>query len=101
MLVSGRHGEVGKHQNKNEDVIDAKRIFHQVAGQKLQRLRGTLPKPDQCIEPERERHPNGSPDRRFLCARCVRLALEAKQVDSQHAEHAGIKDDPEPETRVH
>ena len=79
----------------------AKGIFHQVAGQKLQRFRVSLPMPDQCIEPERKRHPNGSPDRRFLRARRVRLALEAKQIDGQHAEHAGVKGDPEPEIRMH
>jgi hypothetical protein len=27
--------------------------------------------------------------------------LEAKQVDGQHAEHAEVKGDPEPEIRLH
>jgi hypothetical protein len=57
--------------------------------------------PDQCIEPERKSNPDCSPDRRFLRTRRVRLALEAKQIDGQHAEHAGVKGDPEPEIRVH
>ena len=34
-------------------------------------------------------------------SRRVRLALEAKQINGQHAEHRGIKGDPEPEIRVH
>ena len=34
-------------------------------------------------------------------ARRVRLALKAKQIDGQHAEHAGVKGDPEPEIRLH
>src|SRR4029077_13728543 len=37
MLVGSRHGEIGKNQYKNEDVIDTERIFLQVTGQKLQR----------------------------------------------------------------
>jgi hypothetical protein len=31
----------------------------------------------------------------------VRLPLEAKQIDTQHAEHACVKGDPEPEIRMH
>jgi hypothetical protein len=31
----------------------------------------------------------------------VRPALEAKQVDRQHAEDAKVKGDPEPEIRMH
>jgi hypothetical protein len=27
--------------------------------------------------------------------------LEAKQINSQHSEHAGVKGDPEPEIRMH
>ena len=30
----------------------------------------------------------------------MRFASEGEQIDSQHAEHAGDKDDPEPEIRV-
>src|SRR4029077_11269973 len=101
VLVSSRDGEIGKDEDKNEDVIDAERIFHQVTGQKLQSFRVSFPMPDQCIESKRKRYPNGSPDRRFLRARRVCLALEAKLVDGQHAEHAGVKGDPEPEIRMH
>ena len=32
MLVSRRYAEIGKHEDKNEDVIDAQRIFHKVTG---------------------------------------------------------------------
>jgi hypothetical protein len=76
-------------------------VFDHVTGQKFQRFRVSLPMPDQCIEPERKSNPYDSPDRRFLRARRVRLALEAKQINGQHAEHAGVKGDPEPEIRVH
>jgi hypothetical protein len=31
----------------------------------------------------------------------VRLALEAKQVYGQHAEHTGVKGDPEPKIHMH
>src|SRR4029077_8352603 len=91
MLVSRRHGEIGKDEDKNEDVINAERIFHQVTGQKLQSFCVPLPIPNECIASERKRHPNGSPDRRLLRTRGVRLALEAKQIDSQHAEHTSVK----------
>ena len=61
----------------------------------------SLPIPDQRVEPERKSHPDRSPDRRFLRARRVRPALEAKQVYGQHTEHAGVKRDPEPEICIH
>jgi hypothetical protein len=56
---------------------------------------------DLSIESERKSKPYNSPDRRFLRARRVRLALGAKQINGQHAEHAGVKGDPEPEIRAH
>src|SRR5205823_5958064 len=50
VLVSCWHGEIGKDEYKDEDVIDAERIFDQIAGKKLEGFSRTYPMPDQRVE---------------------------------------------------
>src|SRR3712207_9085826 len=49
-------------------------------------------------EEERQRHPDGDPDPRFLRADRVRLAVEHAEVQRQHREHELDEADPEPDT---
>ncbi len=53
MLRNGRNAEVGEDQNKNENVIDAERVFDEITGQKIERSVRAAQFPDQQIEEKR------------------------------------------------
>src|ERR1044072_7618003 len=58
MLGAGRHPEIVKDQDENEDVIDPERVFDDVAGEKIEAVLGSLGLPNEQIERERESDPD-------------------------------------------
>ena len=64
MLRDGRNAEVGEDQNKNENVIDAERVFDEITGKKIERCVRAAQFPDQQIEEKRKHHPNRAALRR-------------------------------------
>ena len=64
MLRDGRDAEVSEDQNKNENVVDAERVFDEITGQKIERCVRAAQFPDQQIEEKRKHNPDGAPLRR-------------------------------------
>ena len=52
MLRASGHSEILKDENKNKNVIDAKRVFDDVTGQEIQTRIRSAQFPDEEIKPE-------------------------------------------------
>ena len=96
MLILPPHLEVAEDEDEDEDVVDAERVLDDVAGEEIERRLWRPSIPDEQIESEGERDPDGAPDGRFLDPNDVRLAIETDQVDRQDSKNAYMKGDPKP-----
>ena len=62
MVRDRRDFEIGEDENENKNVVDAQRIFDQIAGKKVERALGPLQSQDDQAEGERKRDPEqGAP----------------------------------------
>src|SRR5437660_4215193 len=60
MLRDGGNAEAGEDQDKNENVIDAERVFDEITGQKIERGVRAAQFPNQQIEEKGKHHPDGA-----------------------------------------
>jgi hypothetical protein len=89
VLVERRHLERREDDDEHEDVVDAQRLFDEVARQELgPELRPELP-PDDRVEHEGEGDPDRAPRCGLLEAHDVGLLVEDAEVEGQHGEHEG------------
>jgi hypothetical protein len=100
MLRHRWYPEVSENQDKNENVVDAKRILDHVAGKEFERLFRSPDFPNHQVEQEGENNPN----ERAVCGRAhAELAppmLELHEIKGERNEHSGVKGDPKPNTCV-
>ena len=96
MLILPAHLEVGKNENEDEDVVDAERIFDDVAGEEIERCLRPFQVPDEEIKAERKEDPDEAPDGGFANADDVGLAIKPDEVDRENEKDAEVKGDPEP-----
>ena len=101
MLRPRRNAEVAEDKDEDENVIDAERVFDEVAGEKIERVVRAAYAPDQKIEAEREQNPDGAAHGGGAHAQLAIAPLETAQVERQRDEDAGMKRDPEPDARRH
>ena len=64
MLRHGRDTKVPEDQDKNENVIDAQRVFDQIAGQEIERRVRAAQFPNEKIEKQRKNDPDRATLRR-------------------------------------
>ena len=100
--TSRRNLEISEDENENEDVIDAERVFDEVAGEEIEAGLSPFDLPDQEVESEGENDPD---DARWIVAsrmlNSTIAPLETDQIDRQHDEDAHVKGDPKPDARGH
>ena len=101
MLGTGRDPKIFKDQDENENVIDAERVFDDVAGEKIQAGVIAFRFPDKQIEGERENDPNEASLNGGPHAQLAIAPLESGQIDRQRDEDAHVECDPEPDIRGH
>jgi hypothetical protein len=101
MLRDGGNAKAGEDQNKNENVIDAERVFDDITGQKIERSVGAAQFPDQQIEEKRKHHPDGGALRGGAHAQGAVAPLETDEIDNQRDENACIECNPKPNARRH
>src|SRR5437763_619402 len=101
MLGARRDPEIIKDQDENENVIDAERVFDDVAGQKIEPRIVALRFPDEHAKPERKHDPDQAALDRGPHAQLAGAPLELRQVDPQRDEDAHVKGHPKPNIRGH
>src|SRR5262245_1095950 len=101
VLELAGHGEEAEDQNEDEDVVDRKRLFDDVTGDELDRLRRSRDLPDPRREEHRERDPDDRPAERLAKRRDVGLAVEDAQVDREDREDEDVEADPESQRAEH
>ncbi len=101
MLRDGGNAEVGEDQNKNENVIDAERVFDEVTGQKIERSVRAAQFPDEQIEKKRKHYPDGAALRGGTHAQGAVAQLELNKIGKNRKEDADMKCDPKPNARRH
>src|SRR5262245_4614134 len=101
MLVTGGHAKISEDQQENEDVVYAKRLLDQVAGQECEsRLRPT-PVIYAEIEEQRQYDPDAAPGQRLPDRDFVRPAMENTKVDGEHRQHEQDESHPCPRLACH
>ena len=101
MLGNGRDAKIGKDEDEDEDVIDAERVFDDVAGQKIEAVVVAFRFPDQIVKSERENNPDQAAKDSRAHAQLAVAPFETDQVDREREEDAEVKGDPKPNTRRH
>src|SRR5947208_498537 len=101
MLGEGRDAKVGKDEDEDEDVIDAERVFDDVAGKEIEARIIAFGVPDEEVKGERESDPNQAAKDGRAHAQFAIAPLETDQVDRKRDEDAHVKGDPKPDARRH
>ena len=101
MLCHRWHAKVSKNQYKNEDVIDAQRIFDEVSSEKIEAGLRSFNVPDEPIKSKRYQHPQYAPLGGRTHAQFTAAVFEADKVDNQRDEDADVKSDPKPNAGCH
>src|SRR4029453_7264816 len=81
MLCHRWHAKVSKNQYKNEDVIDAQRIFDKVSREKIEAGLRSFNGPNEPIKSKRYHHPQYAPLGGRTHAQFPPAALEAAEID--------------------
>ena len=58
VLRARRNAKILKDENEDKDVVDAERVFDEVAGEKIEAVLGAAHFPDEQIEKQRKDDPN-------------------------------------------
>jgi transcription elongation factor GreA len=101
MLCHWWHAKVSKNQHKNEDVIDAQRIFDEVSSEKIEAGLRSFNVPNEPIKSKRYQHPRYAPLAGRTHAQFPPAALEADEIDRYRDEDADVKSDPKPNAGCH
>ena len=101
MVRDRRYFEIGEDENENKDVIDAQRVFDQIAGKEVERALGALQSHYDQAEGERKRDPEQGPPRSRAHAQLAIAVLELSQVGCQCNENTNMERDPKPNTGRH
>ena len=95
MLVHGGNLKVGKDQQKDEQVVNAKRFFNKVSCKKLKRRLSPSEIIDKPIEEQGNRNPKAAEHKGFLDTDRMHLFLKDPHVDEQQDKDQEMKADPE------
>ena len=96
LLVFRRHRKECEHHQEDEDVVHRQRLFDEVTGDELHRLRVGLfiavetaeVPPQPADEQERHQHPDQRPDAGLFHVNAVRaLLVQREEVDRQRGDH--------------
>ncbi len=101
VLVGRRHAEVREQQDEDENIVDAERVFDQVAREELDRLGLASPEIQADVEPQRQHNPDDRPGRRLAHGHGVGAPVEHAQVQGQQAQDDNQKRDPCPNRNFH
>ena len=96
MLKLLRYAEVAENEQNDEEIIDRKREFDQVA--RKERLGVLEPelRPEKNIETEGKRDPNGGPSEGLLTGRDVGFAVYDSDIDKECGKHYSEEKHPMP-----
>src|SRR5437763_5835811 len=100
MLRHRRHLEVLEDEHEDENVIDAERIFDDVAGEKLEPFFPSADFPNKQVEQKREGDPNQRAVSRCAHAQFAAAVFELNKVENQRNKDTGIERQPEPNACV-
>ncbi len=95
MLQFGGYRECREDDYEDEDVVDRKRLFDDVARQELQGAFRAVPMVDAQIEEQRERDPDRCPRQRLLQLHHMGSAVEDAEVQRQHQQDEKKESGPE------
>src|SRR5205814_10163153 len=101
MLCHRWHAKVSKNQDKNEDVIDAQRIFDEVSSEKIEAGLRSFNVPNEPIKSKRYQDPQYAPLAGRTHAQFPPAALEADEIDRYRDKDADVKGDPKPNAGSH
>ena len=101
MLRARWHAEIGKDQNKDENVIDAQRVLDEVTGEKFQPFLRSTQFPHEQIEKQRKHDPDQAAPRGRAHAQLALAPLKADKINSQRDEDTDVKGDPKPNAGCH
>src|SRR5260370_10303766 len=101
MLCHWWHAKVSKNQHKNEDVMDAQRIFDEVSSEKIEAGLRSFNVPNEPIKSKRHQHPQYAPLGGRTHAQFPPAALEADEIARYRDEDADVKGDPKPNAGCH
>jgi len=99
VFVFGGNAEIAEDEDENKNVINRKRVFENVAGQKFERVflsdfrtefGGRILIKNE-VKDERENNPDNAPDGRFLKRNGVRFAIENAQIEREHRKNKNQK----------
>jgi len=94
MLVGAGNIEVAKDQHEDKEIVDAERVFNQVSGYILDGLSVSVKEINPRPEQQSQRHPEGSPEQRFLHLDDVGFPVEDAEIQRQHRQNEHPKEDP-------
>lgn len=101
LLVDPRHSECGNDNDEDEDVVQRKRVFREVAGKILGGKLGTVPEVGQHAEKDGERDIKGRPPSGFRNGRLVCLAHVSQQIEGNETDYDDAEDCPLPRFDMH
>jgi len=101
MLCHRWHAKVSKNQDKNEDVIDAQRIFDEVSSEKIEAGLRSFNVPNEPIKSKRYQHLQYAPLAGRTHAQFPPAVFETDKIDNQRDEDADVKSDPKPDAGCH
>ena len=94
MLKAARYFEIGKDEDKDEEIINRERELDEVSGNEFEAALLTLGPKYEAGKNPCERDPNGAPDGGLAIVNRMCLAIKESEVQTQHKENEGAKTDP-------
>src|ERR1039458_9496224 len=94
MLVATLNAEGAEHEDENENVVHAERLFDQVASEKLKGFFAFVGVKDPEIEAERESHPNYAQEGGFAHGDGTRVAMKHAEVEHEQEKNSCVKNNP-------
>src|SRR5215469_8489077 len=94
VLIGCRYTEGGEKQHKDEDVINTKRFFDQVAREKLQRRFGSSEVVNTRVEDHRQCNPHEAPGQCLLDRNGMGFAMKDAYVKYKHRQNEDVKSYP-------
>src|ERR1700683_1251694 len=97
VLVFGSDAKKTENQNEDKEIIDAKRKFNHIPGNKLHRGGVPVARINQHRECAGEPNPHQAPDQGLAKINRMAASLQESEVERQHAQHEQIEKNPKKE----
>src|SRR5262249_22644393 len=95
VLESGRHCEISKDQEEDEDIVDAESVFNHISGEELESPLAAKPEIDSGIEHQSQRDPDKGCQQSVPIARLMLFPMKDTQIERQHSQHKERKSSPQ------